>query len=381
MEKIKVLQIVGSLRIGGAENVAMNIYRYINRDKYEFHYLVYGKEIGDYEREVETMGGKVIHISYKPKVIDLEYRKTLEKIIEKNGPYDIVHAHMMFHNGKIFSSLKKYNIPLKISHAHSTDDGSEKNNLLRKLIRKVYTYVERRNILKYANCYIACGDKAGEYLYGKKLYHSQGILVRNGINIEEYTFNSNNRKFLRNLYGLENNIVIAIIGHLEMVKNHSYAIKIFKNIHDKIPNSRLLIFGEGKLKNNLQQQIFDNNLQDVTKFMGNVNNVNEWLQAIDILLMPSLFEGVPLTLIEAQTAGVRCFVSENISKEVKITDLLTFISIEEENIQEWTNAVVSCRLEYNRNLYSKKVIEKGYGIDENIDIIKRIYNFIGDKDE
>lgn len=369
--KIKVLQVVGNLRIGGAETVAMNIYRYIDRDKYEFHYLVYGNEIGDYEKEVEQLGGKVIHISYSPHVINKTYYSDLKNIVKQYGPYEIIHAHMMLHNALILKFAEKLKIPIRISHAHSTTDGAEKKNLIQAIVREVYSLIAKYRIRKYATTFISCGDRAGIYLYGKKFYMRNGILIKNGIEIEKYLYNPNIRDNLRRQNNLNNKLVLACIGHFERVKNHEFLIRIFKKIHDVNPKAILYLLGDGPLKPEIEKQVREAELQDCVLMTGNVTNVSDWMQAIDYLLMPSLYEGVPLTLIEAQVAGLKCFVSDKVSKEVNITGNIKFLPLDK--LSGWLD-IAFLDNEYNRKIDLKMIQENGYDVKTNIHLIEKLYN-------
>lgn len=368
--KIKVLQVIGNLRIGGAETVAMNIYRYIDREKFEFHYLVYGTTIGEYEEEVKELGGKVIHMNYLPKDLS-KYKKQLKQIVNRYGPYDIIHTHMMFHNGIVLKSAKELGIPIRISHAHSTNNGGDVKGIIKLIIRYVYIYLSRIWIRNNAIEYIACGKMAGDYLYGKRFFEKNGILIKNGVNLDKYKYNNIIRQLMRNQYNLNGKKVYACIGHFERVKNQEFVIRVFERISKNNINARLVLLGEGKLKKHIQNLVKELNLVNKVLFTGNVNNVNEWMQAIDFLLMPSLYEGVPVTLIEAQAAGLKCFVSNRISKEVDITKTIKFIPLEN-SIEEWVGIDKEDK-DYIRDVDLKQLVKSGYDIKANIQIIEEEY--------
>lgn len=367
--KIKVLQIVGNLRIGGAETVAMNLYRYIDREKFEFHYLVYGNEIGDYEKEVWELGGKIIHINYIPKNM-LTYTKILRKVVNENGPYQIIHSHMMYHNGIVLKSARKLGIPVRISHAHSTNDGSSTENFIKLCLRYIYLKIARAWIKNNATKYISCGEKAGEALYGKSFFEKKGLLLKNGIDLQKYVFNNSMRRALRTQYGLDNKRVYACIGHFQPVKNHVFLIHIFNEICKVDKTAILVLLGDGTLKEKIEILVKEKNLSDKVIFMGNVNNVSEWLQAIDFLLMPSLYEGVPLTLIEAQAAGLKCFVSDTVSKETDITDTLKFLSLK---IPEQWVEITKENSNYIRENDITQLVDAGYNAKTNIQIMQSVY--------
>lgn len=369
----KVLQVVGQLRIGGAETVAMNLYRYIDREIFEFHYLVYGDKIGDYEEEVIRLGGKVIHIDYSAKNIS-GYKKDLERVFLENGPYDIVHAHMMFHNGIVLEIAKKNNVPVRVSHAHSTNDGAIKSCAKDYVMRWIYDYYSLLKIRKNANVYIACGNEAGNYLYGREFFKRKGILIKNGIDANKYQFDKQKRIILRKKFGLTKRHVYSCIGHFETVKNHKFLIDIFCNIYKQDNLAYLVLLGDGRLRKEIERICIERKIIENVLFMGNVDNVDEWLQAIDFLIMPSLYEGIPVTLVEAQAAGVKCFVSDRISEEVNYTNTIKYLPLENKRV--WEN-IVHEDAKYERRNNKELTINSGYDVAENVRKIQQIYLEMG----
>lgn len=367
--KIKVLQVVGRLRIGGAETVAMNLYRYINRNKFEFHYLVYEDDIGDYEEEVIQLGGKVIHINYSSRYIK-RYRNDLLNVMKENGPYDIIHVHMMFHNGIVLQIAKKAGIPVKVSHSHSTNDGGIRYGNIKDITRNLYLKYSRRLICINADILLGCGEEAGNYLYGNRVFAEKGILIKNGINIDKYHFNKRTRNVIREQYGFNNEKIYGCIGHFDRVKNHTFLIDIFEKIHMIDKKAILVLLGEGKLRQEIEHLCKDKHLEPYVVFMGNVNNVNEWLQAMDFLLMPSLYEGIPLTLIEAQASGIKCFVSDRVAKEANVTGEITYIPL---NVDKWVE-LMQGSIDYNRTEKNEKcLIDNGYDIRTNVKKVEEKY--------
>ena len=261
--KIKVLHVVGQLRIGGAETVAMNIYRYIDRSKYELHYLVYSDYKGDYEEEVEKLGGQVIHVKYMQGMTIKRYKDLLVKVNRENGPYKIIHAHMMFHNGMVLEAARQAEIPVRISHAHSTDDGGNKKYFFQRIIRFLYCSISRKYINRSATKLISCGQKAGEFLYGKKEFHKRGILIKNGIDFDTFKYNEEIRRYMRKKYCLDNFTVFGCIGHLEDVKNQEYLIKLISKY--KEDNTKLIFLGDGELRETLQEQVIVSGLKNKQK--------------------------------------------------------------------------------------------------------------------
>ncbi len=370
--KIKVLQVVGNLRIGGAETVAMNIIRYIDRNKYEIHYLVYGNQIGDYENEVDKLGGKVIHINYKNGMGYCQYFSMLQDVYNQYGPYKIIHAHMMFHNAMILHSAKKIGVPLRVSHAHSTDDGGDKQNIIRRFVRGIYCSVSKIVLNHSANCKISCGEMAGIALYGKNVFKKSGIIIKNGIYIQKYLYDFKIRKMIRKKYCLDDCVVLACIGHFDRVKNHEYAINLLKRLSDGKSKYKLVLLGDGELRGNIELLVKKLNIGGNVLFMGNVDNVNEWLQAIDFVIMPSLFEGIPVSLIEAQTAGTICFVSDRISREVNLFGRVNFCELSED-FKGWLD-IANVDRDYDRQIDATNLIKAGYDVKCNVHLLEDIYN-------
>nr|WP_308668690.1 glycosyltransferase family 1 protein [uncultured Agathobacter sp.] len=365
----KVLQVIGKLKIGGAENVAMNLYRYIDRTKFEFHYLVYGDLVGEYEEEVIKMGGKVIHINYEPKN-QKKFKSDFENVIKKNGPYDVIHAHMMFHNGIVLKMAKKNKIPIRISHSHSTNDGVEKKNLKDYFIRGIYDYMSLLRIKLNGNVFLACGLDAGHFLYGKEFFDKNGIVIRNGIDVNRFKFNVKKRNIIREKMNFNNKHIYCCIGHFDTVKNHQFLINVFSKIVEIDKSAFLVLLGDGVLRKDIEELCVEKKVNDNVLFLGNVNNIDEWLQAVDFLLMPSLYEGIPVTLIEAQAAGVKCFVSDRISKEVDYSNTINFIPLE--NQEQWIR-IADENINYIRPNNMKLVAESGYDVRENIKMVQKIY--------
>ena len=198
MKKVKVLQVIGTLHIGGAETVAMNLYRYIDREQFEFHYLVYTLDEGEYEQEVLMLGGRVIHLprTGKDRIV---FQKRLLDIMKKNQ-YDIVHSHLLFHNAVIMKTAYRAGIRNRISHAHSTKNKLT-SNIFEVLVQRFYQSMARKQILRFANHFVACGKEAGDFLYGADEFQRFGNVMNNGIDLSLYDYNPEIRKRLRMKYG------------------------------------------------------------------------------------------------------------------------------------------------------------------------------------
>ncbi|MTM92156.1 glycosyltransferase, partial [Turicibacter sanguinis] len=352
-KKIKVLHIIGSLKIGGAENIAMNFSRFINREKFQIDYLVFGEEIGEYEEEAKKLGCRVLRLA-GPNEGYLNFYKNLKKIL-KVEKYDVVHSHTLLNNGIIMKAAHSARIRVRISHSHSTNSGRKEEG-----IYKLYKTIMFNCIKKYSTHYLACGLEAGNFLFGKVLFEKEGILINNGIPIEEYIFSTEKRKSIRSQLKIEDELIIGHIGRMAPVKNHLFLIKIFAELNKIESNSKLLIIGDGEIKTEIVQRVKEMNLQDKVIFLGIRRDISNLLQAMDVFVFPSLYEGFPLTLLEAQASSLQCLVADTISSEVKLTNSLTFASLCDSEII-WAKKILS-KMNNNRVDNSQILIEKGFDI-------------------
>ncbi|WP_230494884.1 glycosyltransferase family 1 protein [Pseudoneobacillus rhizosphaerae] len=363
-KKFKILQVIGSLHIGGAENIAMNFSRYIDRSRFQCDYLVFTEDIGEYEKEAISLGSKVIHLD-PPNKGYVNYYKNLKKILI-DGKYDVVHSHTLLNNGLTLKVAYDSNIKKRISHSHSTNIMGKKNFLY-----KVYAYLMKKLIVKYSTSLIACGTEAGSYLYGEKLFKEKGILVNNGINIKDYVFNKEKRKIMRQKIGIENALVVGHVGRLTAVKNHDFLLDVFFHIHKLNRESILLLVGDGELRATIENKSKELGLEENVIVTGMRTDVPDLLQALDIIVFPSHFEGLPVTLIEAQASGVHSLVSDRVTSKVKATNLITFLPLEEK-AEVWAGKLFDC-LNNERRDRSQEMIAKGFDVYSTIIQLENIY--------
>lgn len=364
--KRKILQVTGSLRMGGLETVALSYYKYINKDHFDFAYLVFGSEKGYLESEVEKLGGKVLRVPL-PKNGIFKFYYNVRKILKEEGPFDVVHSHPLFISGLIMKAAYKEKIPIRIAHSHSA-----RSNLRTTFAKYAYNTIMRYHLKKYSNFYLACSSTAGRYLFGEYFFEKMGQVIVNGVDLDRYSFDINVRKKVRDQLNLEKKLVIGHVGRLSDVKNQIFVLKIFKRIKLKQLESKLLFIGDGPDKNKLIKLTKEYQLQDDVFFLGSRNNVNELLQGMDVLLFPSKFEGLGIVILEAQATGLRCVISDIIPDEINVTPLITRISLNQ-NPDEWAEEVLNFKYDNFRESPRTKFIEKQYTMDSVIKRIETIY--------
>lgn len=365
MLKVKVLHVIGSLQVGGAGTVVMNYFRYINREKFTCDYLVFGNEIGEYEEEVYNLGGKVIRI---PMPSD-NYRQFRKNCIEifKDGNYEIVHSHTLLNSGLVMQAARKAGIKVRVCHSHNIRNRPKEN-----FVTLLYAQYMKLLIKKNSTHFLACARDAGRYLFGELPFDKDGIVINNGIETLNFIFNLELRNEVRNNLQLNGKFVVGNIGRLVEQKNQGQLLEIFKCILDKEPNAILLIAGDGLLKKRLTEKSKMLHIDHAVRFLGTRNDINHLLQAMDVFVFPSLFEGLGIVLIEAQAAGLRCYASDIIPKEAKVSDLVDFISLNEP-AENWAKLILDNRDNYERKNMQRQILEAGYDIRGEVKKLENIY--------
>lgn len=361
----KVLIIIGKLYIGGAERVARDIGYFADRSKYDIHYLVFEDDIGAYEKELED-SGCVIHHLASPSDGYYKYYGSLKKLMEDER-FDVVHSHTMFSSGWAMLAARKLGIPIRISHSH-TIRGPEKRNV----IKNLYENTMRRVIIKNSTELVACGNSAGRWLFGDDEYEKHGKLIYNGISLSSFYYDNEKRDSMRKELGIGDRFVIGHVGHLAPVKNQTLLLDIMPEVLKIRPESVLLLLGDGIDKEKLQQKIYELKLEKHVVMTGNVSNVGDYMSAMDVFCFPSLYEGMPLSLIEAQANGLPCLISDRIPGDAVLTDLVESLSIED-NENEWVNNIISAKRS-DPESYGKKMHDMGFDTEVMLDRIYAMYD-------
>lgn len=356
------LQIAAKLYIGGAEKVARDIGLYPAPEEYETHYVVFGDEVGEYEPQLTARGCKVFHIP-SPGENYRAYLRALEQLMRKY-PYTAVHAHTMFNAGWVMWQAKRRGVPVRVAHSHSALDtqGGWKT--------KAYEHAMRGLILSCATDLVACGEKAGIRLFGERAYRSRGKLILNGIDIRSFRFDRDARDSIRGQYGLADSFVIGHVGHLAGVKNQAYLLELMPRILARKPNAKLLLLGEGPDRPMLEGKIAALGLENSVILTGNVMNVADYLSAMDVFAFPSLYEGMPLSIIEVQANGLPCVISTGVPRDVYLTDLIRPVSLEEP--ETWIEEIYSAHRGGDES-YQAQLLQSGFDVSDAMGKIYDIY--------
>jgi glycosyltransferase involved in cell wall biosynthesis len=370
---IRILRIVAVMNRGGIESQIMNMYRKIDRSKYQFDFLVTRDEKGVFDEEIERMGGKIYRIPSVKKVGLYKFTKNIDTFFKDHKEYKVVHCHMNTWSGLFLNIAKRHEVPVRIAHSHSAQQGHK--NLSRKaLAENTLKMFMKKYINKGATHFWAVGHAAGEWLYGSEISKTKMKVLPNAKDLELYKYNPGQRESIRKELGIssDDTILLGHVGSFTPVKNHTFLINLFYYLRNEGINSKLCLVGEGPLTEDVKKQISSMGLSGKVFFMGLRNDVNELMSAFDVLILPSQFEGMPNVVIEAQSASLPCVISDNITKEVDMgMGLLKFISLSGP-INLWLESIVNSK-DIVRPVDSSNIRNRGYDINSQVKWLENFY--------
>ena len=360
---IRILNLFTIMDRGGAETMVMNYYREIDKSKVQFDFLVHREKIGVYETEIKELGGKIFRMpSIRPGGF-IRYYYQMRFFFREHPEYKVLHAHMSELACIAFFAAYKEGVPVRICHAHNAPHGWD----YKIPIKNCFKIAMR----PYITHMFACGIEAGIWLYGKN-NQGQFIYMHNAIDTNTFRYDPIKRKILREKHGLSDKLVIGHVGRFTKQKNQLYLLKIMCSLIEKNPDSILLLIGTGPLETDLRKQVKRTGLSEHVEFMGFREDVNDLLQVMDVFLMPSLYEGVSVALIEAQASGLLCVASAEQPKEVDITDQIYHLSLRRSPV-EWARFILEMSCCYKREDSSASIKAAGYDIINNAKKLEHFY--------
>ena len=352
---VRILHVVKAMNCGGTENLIMNLYRHIDKSKVQFDFLVNTEEKAFFDDEIENLGGHIYRVPAFKVYNWRKYVKALNGFFIDHPEISIVHGHLGS-SAAIYLSVAKKHGCYAIAHSHATK-ATERS--LNNLMFSIFSYFTRF----IADEFIACSTQAGIDRYGSKIVDSAKFSVmRNGIDVSSYVYDIDIRKAIRNKYGVSDSVtVVGHVGRFVEAKNHMFLLEAFADFYSKQPDSELWLIGDGELRNAIMEKAGELGILSSIRFVGLVRNVNEYEQAFDLFLFTSFYEGLGIALIEAETAGLRCIISDRIPSEADIgAGLITRMSLNEP-VEEWGNTLIA-NSKYEREDMSSFAIKAGYDI-------------------
>lgn len=333
---IRILQVVNNMQRAGLETVLMNYYREIDRSQIQFDFLVHRSEKSAYEDEITAMGGRIYRMPRLYPQNYLKYLQEMSSFFKEHQEYQIVHSHIDAMSYLPLLAAKKAHIPIRISHSHNTGIDRDFKLPLKLLFRS--------QISRVSNHYFACGTQAGRFLFKS----SNFFVMKNAIPVKKFQYSEEKRIQMRKQMGVgADTFVVGCIGRLSYQKNHKFIIDVMQRVVKKRPNVVLWILGDGENRQSLQKQIQSLGLENNVALLGSHSNMDEYYQAMDTFVLPSLFEGIPMVGVEAQAAGLPCVFSAGVSDEVIYGANTTQLPLVE---TQWADYLVNAEVSPNREV-------------------------------
>ena len=319
---IRVLHVLGATNLGGAESRIMDLYRHIDRDKIQFDFLIHTSKEGFFDKEIQELGGHIYHLPAFRVYNYFAYKKACCDFFSAHKEFRIVQGHMTSTASIYLPVAKKAGIPITIAHARSAGVDQGIKGFLTKLLRK--------KLYRKCDYMFACSDLAARAVFGDGQYEEgKVVFVPNAVEIGDFLPNEQIRNQIRKEYGVEDALVIGHVGRFHYAKNHEFILEIFAKFCKKNERAKLFLLGEGPRKQEMEARAMELGIAEKVIFAGNKNPVAPFYQAMDAFLFPSRFEGMPGTVVEAQAAELPCLIADTITAQVKVTDLVSFMSLEQ----------------------------------------------------
>lgn len=360
MRQIRVLQIVTYMGRGGLETMLMNYYRKIDRKKILFDFLVHRDFEADYDEEIRQLGGRIYRMN-RLNPVSRDYLNQLNTFFKNHPEYRIVHSHLDCMAGIPLKYAKKNGVPVRIAHAHNSNQTKDKKYLLKLLYKRI--------IPKYATDFYACSEAAGKWMFGSREF----LILNNAIDSQKYSYNPEKARRVRNALKISKNmLVVGHVGRFHPPKNHEMIVKIFSEVLKRVSDAKLLLVGDGYLQHTVRDQVAALGIQNHVIFTGVRSDVCDLMQAMDIFLFPSLYEGLPVSIIEAQAAGLPCIISDKVPLECKKTDLVQQLNLTE-SFGTWADTVIFAAQQNKRRDTAEEIKKAGFDVSENARQLEAFY--------
>lgn len=358
-QPIRVLHIVTSMNRAGLETMLMNYYRNVDRSKVQFDFLVHRSEKGDYHDEIIELGGRIHHFSPITIGSMLTYSRKMATFLFQHPEYKIVHSHLDALSALPLAGAKAARVPLRIAHSHNSGFSIDAKYPLRVILRGL--------IANYATDLFACSEGAGSFMFGRK---SQYRIIKNAIDTRQFAYNPSVRRKVREQLGLGDDLVFGHVGRFSYQKNHDLLIYIFNEVAKQRKNARLLLIGTGELEDIIKDKVRQLGLEEKVRFLGVRRDIPDLMQAMDVFVMPSRYEGLPVVSVEAQASGLRCVFSDVVTRDLDVTGLCSFVDLSD--LLDWTSELTK-RMNTDRTLAADAVVSAGYDIADAAHKLQTVY--------
>lgn len=346
----RVLHIINGIGTGGIEKFILSMLDEVSEGDIIFDFLL-RKDACSCRERIEACGGEVYILKHRFDQI-WKRRKELKDFFKEHTDYDAVHIQVIsIKYAMELPVVRNAGIKNIILHSHSSDCNTSRERRLHYMHRFLFGGIPTKRL--------ACSDKAGNWMFGNQSFH----IIKNGVDTEKFTYTHEKRRKIREELGIGNQTVIGHVGRMSPEKNQRFVIEVFQEYHKKHPQSVLLLLGDGKNREEVQQMVNNSPVRRHIMLLGVRDNIDEWMCAMDFFLLPSLREGFPITLVEAQSTGLFCLVSDTVTKQVQVTDLVQFDTVSG-SPESWAQALENFDRKLPRETYSEVMRKSGYDIHD-----------------
>ena len=359
MTAMRVLQIVTTMNRGGLETMLMNYLRQIDREQVRFDFLVHRAEGSDYDAEIRSLGGRIYRL---PQLNPFSpgYRRELNAFFrEPAGEYRVVHSHLDCMSAIPLKAAEKAGIPVRIAHAHSSSQDRD--------IRFPLKLMFKKRIPSASTHMFACSRAAGEWMFGGARFE----VLPNAIDTGRFAFSEETRQKTRASLGIGDRLAAGHVGRFYYPKNHAFLLKVFREVLKINKDSVLILAGDGPLRPEIEKAAEDYGIKDRVIFLGLREDIPDLLSAMDVFVFPSHYEWLPVTLIEAQTSGLPCLISDKVPAEAALTDYVTSMSLDAPP-ERWAEKALELASR-PRHADIGSIRAAGYDIEESARMLQSFY--------
>lgn len=327
---LRILQCVNNMHRAGLETMLMNYYRHINREKIQFDFLMHREEKSDYDDEIESLGGRIYRASRLYPQNYPAYFRFMKTFFSEHPEYRVVHSHIDAMSYLPLRAAKMAGVPVRIAHSHNTGIDLDFKYPLKQLFRfSLPSVVTHR---------FSCGEEAGKFLFRGKSFD----VIPNAVDAKYFSFDPVARMAKRQELGLGDRFVVGHVGRMSYQKNHFYLLRIFSELLKLDPKAMLMLVGTGEREAELKQRVADLGISGSVMFLGSRSDVRDLYQAMDVFVLPSLFEGIPVVGVEAQFAGLPCLFSKAVPEEVAFSSNCHFLDLKT-SAKEWAEKIIAIK--------------------------------------
>lgn len=370
---MKVLHVVGKMNLGGTESFLMNLFRNIDNDKCKFEFLTYYEEdeLGYFDEEIVSMGG-VIHRVRPAKYWNAPiFISNIREVIRKGG-YDVVHAHTTYNAGFALYAAYKENVPVRVVHSHNTNTGNKS------FLKEMYQFVMKKTINTFSTNYLACSNAAACHMFSKKnMLTDRYAFLPNSVDLKSFLSLKNKQyvsDFKEELNISQDTKIVGHVGRFGKAKNHDFIIKLFSALTKENSHYHLILVGDGQSRSLIESYVLNEGIQDKVSFLGLRSDISKIMSIMDVFILPSLYEGFGIVLLEAQASGLPCIVSENVQPEADLKiGLFEQVPLVDE--AKWISKIISNSemKKLDKKIIENAILDRGFSMKNTIEKLMTIY--------